>query len=408
MSPESLLKTLSVRVKDKHATVLERMAFEVNQVWNLANEISHDAYRIPVPGVGWVNGGEWLSAFDIQKRLAGINKARGWVIRSATIQEVVAIHAKARNQFKRSKLRWRVSNGSRRSLGFIPFKARAARFENGKIRFAGQSFAVWDSYGLDCYKFRSGSFSQDARGRWYFNIVVETEKRTVPEGASAIGIDLGLKDVAVCSDGTRLENIQPYRELEQKLEMAQRAGKKHRARAIHARIRNQRKNALHQFSSRLVKQHAAIFVGNVSSLPLAKTRMAKSVLDAGWGMLRAQLKYKALARSVVFEEIDEAYTTQTCSCCGQIGPNSPKGRAGLGIREWTCHACGTTHDRDINAGRNILALGHERLAGGSPDFRYGVGVNLPGNCLFQHLTLCPMREVLRTNPSECAQVVPPV
>ncbi|WP_455380012.1 RNA-guided endonuclease InsQ/TnpB family protein [Acidihalobacter prosperus] len=362
--PKTTLKTLSLRVKDKHAKVLSSMAFEVNQVWNLANELSYEAWYIPVPFEGWIQG-VWLRAFDIQKALSGINKARDWLIGSATIQEVIAVHGKSRRQFKTSKLRWRVSNGPKRNLGWIPFKARAARFEGGKVRFAGHSFGVWDSYGLDDYKFRAGSFAQDARGRWYFNICVEVSvEHRLPSGTSAIGIDLGLKDVATCSDGKRLEAHRSYRTLEASLGIAQRARKKNRVRAIHARVRNRRKDALHQFSSKLVKANAAIFVGNVSSAKMAKTRMAKSVLDAGWSMLRTQLQYKAIAQGVVFEEVDEAYTTQTCSCCGVISASSPKGRAGLGIREWTCVDCGAVQDRDINAARNILALGHQRLAGG--------------------------------------------
>ena len=114
----------------------------------------------------------------------------------------------------------------------------------------------------------------------------------------------------------------------------------------------------------MAENYGAIFIGDVSSKKLTKTKMAKSVLDAGWGMLKTQLKYKAIARSVMFEEINEKYTTQICSCCGVISGNSPKGRAGLGIREWICCECGAIHDRDINAAKNILALGHERLAVG--------------------------------------------
>ncbi|OZB22923.1 MAG: transposase, partial [Pseudomonas sp. 34-62-33] len=67
-----------------------------------------------------------------------------------------------------------------------------------------------------------------------------------------------------------------------------------------------------------------------------------------------------------FEVVNERYTTQACSCCGSISASSPKGRAGLRIREWTCVDCGTAHDRDINAARNILAAGHRRLAVGIP------------------------------------------
>ncbi|MXD23136.1 transposase, partial [Escherichia coli] len=80
---------------------------------------------------------------------------------------------------------------------------------------------------------------------------------------------------------------------------------------------------------------------------------AKSILDAGGFMLKTQLEYKAIARSVVFEVVDESYSTQACSCCVAISANSPKGRARLRIGEWTCCECGTTHDRDVNAAKNI-------------------------------------------------------
>ncbi len=98
---------------------------------------------------------------------------------------------------------------------------------------------------------------------------------------------------------------------------------------------------------------------------LAQTKLAKSVLDASWTTLRTMLKYKCENAGVWYEEVNESYTTQTCSCCGSRS-SSPKGRAGLGIREWQCMECGTLHDRDVNSALNILALGHERLAVGIP------------------------------------------
>ena len=326
-------KTLSVRVKDKHAAVLRQMAFEVNQVFNLANEITSNAYSNE--GEFGAQVPKWLSAFDVQKLTAGIQKERGYIIGSATVQEVITDHGKARKQFKRSRLRWRISGGTRRSLGWVPFKSRA------------------------------GSFSEDSRGRWYFNVCVEVE--TQPTTAtSAIGIDLGLKDYATPSEGEKLEAGCFYRDLEPALGKAQRANKKARVRAIHAKIKNRLKDALHKYSTALVNSHAAIFVGDVSSNKLVKTRMAKSVLHAGWFMLKTQLEYKAIARSVVFEVVNERYSTQACSCCGAISANSPKGRAGLRIRKWTCCECGTAHDRDVNAAKNILAAGHRRLAAGIP------------------------------------------
>ncbi|EAA5258670.1 transposase [Salmonella enterica subsp. enterica] len=356
-------KTLSVRVKDRHAAVLRQMAFEVNQVFNLANEITSVAYSIA--GEFGAQKPQWLSAFDVQKLLLKERNERGYTIPSHTVQEIVASHGKARKQFKRSRLRWRISGGARRSLGWIPFKVGSAVWKNGAVRFAGKLFNVWDSYGLSGFKFRAGSFSEDSRGRWYFNVCVEVD--TAPTaGTTAVGVDLGLKDYATPSEGEKLEAGRFYRDLESALGKAQRANKKARVRAIHAKIKNRRKDALHKFSTALVNSHAAIFVGDVSSSKLAKTKMAKSVLDAGWFMLKTQLEYKAIARSVVFEVVNERYSTQACSCCGAISANSPKGRADLRIREWTCCECGTTHDRDVNAAKNILAAGHCRLAVGIP------------------------------------------
>jgi len=188
------------------------------------------------------------------------------------------------------------------------------------------------------------------------------------QGKTPVGIDLGLKDFATLSNGQKIEAQRTYRKYEQKLGVAQRANQKQRVKSIHAKIKNIRSDFLHKLSRQLVDNHAAIFVGNVNAKGLAKTKLAKSVLDAGWTAFRTMLKYKSQQAGVWFEEVNEAYTTQTCSCCGSR-QNSPKGRAGLGIREWTCQGCGTTHDRDVNAAKNILAAGHCRLAVGIPVLR---------------------------------------
>ena len=366
------IKTLQLRVKDKHSKLLSQWAFEVNQVWNAANELSAEFGSLRIPGVGWVDGK--VSEYDLINELKTIRVERGLSLGAATVQSVISQHAKSRKQFKKHKLRWRASSGSKRALGWVPFKAAGIKYMNGQIRFCGTFFSLWDSYDLSKYDLSQGSFSQDARSRWYFNVTVKVEAQA-SMGTSAIGIDLGLKDTATCSDGTQLARKQRYRNLELKLGIAQRANKSKLVKKIHAKIKNQRKDDTHQFTTKLVKQYSAIFVGNVSSSKLAKTKMAKSVLDAGWFMLKTQLEYKANARSIVFEEVNESYTTQTCSCCGVVSHNSPKGRAGLGIREWTCAECGTVHDRDINAARNILRLGHQSLAGGIPVIYGGEDVN---------------------------------
>lgn len=357
-------KTLKVRIKDKHADVLNRMAFECNQVWNAANETSAEFSWVPVPEVGYMN--MQTSGFDLMKELKGIRKDRDMIIGAGTVQEVIAAHAKARKQFKKNKLRWRSSGGARRALGWVPFKSGAAVWVNGQIRFCGIHFKCWDSYGLSQYDFRSGSFSQDARGRWYFNIVVHIDVEERIAGNGEIGIDLGLKTTATCSNGDTLERQDCYRNSEEKLGKAQRANKKKQVQTIHAKIKNRRADAIHKFSNKIVKENSLIVVGNVSASGLAKTKMAKSVLDAGWAMLKRCLEYKSIGTQGVFLEVNEAYSTQVCSSCGCIGDNSPKGLADLNKRSWECSHCGALLGRDINAALNILRKGHLALAVGIP------------------------------------------
>ena len=343
-------KTLRIRVKDKHAKVLSRMAFEVNQVWNAANELSAAYSWVPIPGVGFISCN--TSEFDLQKELKSIRKERELGIGAATVQAVISQHAKSRKLFKKNKLQWRASSGSKRALGWVQFKAAGVKLVNGQIRFCGEFLGIWDSYDLSKYELGTGSFSEDARGRWYFNTTVKVEVQP-GEGRKSVGIDLGLKTAATCSDGFKLERRRITDAFAEKLARAQRANKTKLIKTIHARIKNTRNDAIHKFTTEMVENYGAIFVGDVSSSKLARTRMAKSVLDTGWGMLKTQLEYKAIARSVVYQEVNEKNTTQTCSSCGVISAGSPKGRAGLRIREWSCCECGATHDRDVNAAKNI-------------------------------------------------------
>ena len=348
------IKTIRVRIKDKHAKVLRLLANEVNFVWNYCNELSLKYTQ---------RTGKFLSGYDLQKYTAGAGK-EGFNLNSASVQMVGHEFATRRKQFKKLKLRWRKSTGSHRSLGWIPFRSDCISYKGGQLRFSGLKFNVWDSYGLANYAFGTGSFSEDSRGRWYFNATVRVETKTTI-ATQSVGIDLGLKECAVTSDNQRLIGRE-YRKLEQRLGILQRANKKLEVKNIHAKIKNRRKDAMHKFSTMLTQEYGAIFVGNVSSKGLIQTKMAKSTLDAGWSSLKTMLEYKSAYAGVVFEEVNEAYTTQTCSCCGEISDNSPKGRAGLRIREWICSDCGSSNDRDLNAARNILALGHERLAVGIP------------------------------------------
>ena len=319
------------------------MALETNTVWNFANELSDRMIR---------ERGHWMSGFDFSPYTVGASKEFEY-IGSVTIREVCEQFASKRQAAKRRKLRWRKSFGERRSLGWVPFKARAAKWKNGQVVFAGQHFKVWDSYGLSRYVFRAGCFTEDARGRWYFCAAVAAPVE-MSMGQGAVGIDLGLKATATCSDGQVLEG-RTYRKYEKKLAAAQRARRFRQARAIGAKTRNVRRDELHQFSTRLVRRYGEIYVGDVSSAKLVRTKMAKGVNDAAWSNLKRFLDYKSRQAGILYQEVNEAYTTRGCSECGSM--SGPQGLGALSVRAWRCGGCGARHDRDVNAARNICRLG---------------------------------------------------
>jgi putative transposase len=131
--------------------------------------------------------------------------------------------------------------------------------------------------------------------------------------------------------------------------------------SIHAKIKNSRKDFYHKESTRIAKQFASIYVGNVKSQDIIDKNikpLTKSVYDASWYFLKTLLEYKAIKLGGTFKEVYEAYSTQTCSVCGER--SGPKGPDGLGIREWNCK-CGAFHKRDVNAAINILRSGHGTL-----------------------------------------------
>jgi putative transposase len=342
--------TYRYRVKDaKSRRVLQRMANCVNMVWNYCNDAQRHAVR-------W--GQKWPSGFDLNRLTAGASKEIG--LGAQTLQAIGQQYAISRQAQRKRRLRYR----GKRTLGWVPFKALGIRHESDAFRFMGHSFRVWLSRPVNG-AIRCGSFAQDAMGHWYINLVCEVAEHAAC-GQGMVGIDLGLKTTASMSDGSKYDGLRAYRAIEPKLAVAQRAHKKKRAQALHAKAKNRRLDGLHKLSTKLVSQNKLVAVGNVNSLALVKTRMAKSTLDAGWGLLRTMLRYKTLARGAAYRDVDEHYSSQMCSACGSLPKSRPKGIAQLGIREWTCSDCGTGHDRDVNAARNILALGCQRLAEGIP------------------------------------------
>jgi putative transposase len=204
----------------------------------------------------------------------------------------------------------------------------------------------------------------DPAGRYHASFVVEVPDQPLPRSESEVGIDLGLTMFAALSNGRKVDNPRFARKAARKLRKAQRAlsrkrrGSKNRAKArrtvaaCHARVCDTRRDWLHKQSTAIIGENQAVYVEDLCVVGLARTRLARSVHDAGWATFVRMLEYKAARHGRSFARIDRWFpSTRTCSVCGRVGEANP-----LSVREWTC-PCGAVHDRDVNAARNILAAG---------------------------------------------------
>ena len=363
--PRLLYKTFSFRVKDATSRkYLVRLGNAVNTVWNYCNEISQKSAQ---------RGPKWAT----KKQLRDLTKGAGreldlpsQVLPSQVVQEVIDEFIIKRRAAGRPQLRWRKSFGSKRSLGWLPFTNQDIAVEGSIALLRGQKFRLWKRRDIEG-RIKSGNFSQDARGRWYCNLVCEIERPAPVNRNRVVGIDLGFTSVATAHNAPDLEQARFYHDLEPKLAQAQRRRRKRLIKTIHAKIANRRKDALHKYSRAVVNDAGAVFVGNVSSSWQISSGRGKATHDVSWSMLRNFLQYKCDQAGVVFAEVDEKLTTQTCSAC--LSVNGPKGHKGLAIRQWVCGECGTVHDRDGNAAINIARLGCEALGlcPGSPAFHGG-------------------------------------
>jgi putative transposase len=202
---------------------------------------------------------------------------------------------------------------------------------------------------------------RDCAGRYFASFVIEAEPGALSETEPVVGIDLGLKHFAVLSDGRKITSPWFLRRAEKHLKRAQRVlsrkqeGSRNQDKArtkvarAHARVADARHDFHHQLSTRLIREHQAAAVEDLAVKALGRTRLAKSIHDAGWSAFVAMLEYKArlYGRTVIrigrFEP-----TSQTCSACGdRYGPKP------LHVRVWQCRACGAWLDRDINAAVNV-------------------------------------------------------
>ncbi len=326
--------------------------------------------------------GENISDTEVQRRvvtLAKLTPEREWLGEVASVALVQACRD-ARRAYKN----WFDSLKGRRKGPKVRHPKPRRKHGKQSIRLTRNGVAL---YGERLYVAKVGDIKvqwsrdlssvpssvtviREPDGRYYASFVVE--RATLPLSACdrEIGVDLGLNSLIVTSDGGAIPNPRFLRKASKRLRRAQRvlsrrqegsanrARARHRVAVLHRKVRETRLDHAHKTALRLVRDNQAVYAEDLAVSGLMRTRLARSVSDAGWSQLMRCVEEKAAQYGRTFARIGRFEpTSQVCSACGVKDGPKP-----LIVREWACAACGTVHDRDVNAAKNILALGRrERL-----------------------------------------------
>jgi putative transposase len=322
--------------------------------------------------------GEKISDTEVQRRvitLAKLTPERAWLGEVASVALVQACQD-ARRAYKN----WFDSLSGLRKGPKIRHPKPRRKHGRQSIRLTRNGFSM---HGQQLYVAKIGDIRvqwsrdlpsvpssvtviREPDGRYYASFVVQREAAPLPPCNREVGIDLGLASLAVTSDGDDvIPNPRFLRAKERRLARAQRMlsrrqkGSANRARArrrvaaLHRKVRETRLDHAHKTALRLVRDNQTVYAEDLPVSGLARTRLAKSVHDAGWAQLLRLIEEKAAQYGRTFTRIGRFEpTSQVCSACGV-----KDGRKPLSVRTWACPACGTVHDRDVNAARNILAAG---------------------------------------------------
>ncbi len=282
---------------------------------------------------------------------------------------------------------------SRRGRQSAHYTRRAFTLRGGELRLAKMAAPVrfvwsWPDVDITALNPAMVIVARESDGRWYVTFAIDADApEPLEQTGHAVGVDLGVTDFAVTSGGEKIANPRHLERKARRMARYQRRlarcqqGSANREKArlkaarAHRKVRNARRDFLHRASTRLVRQHDVIVIEDLAVAHLIRNRrLARAISDAGWGEFRRQLEYKCDRYGRELIVISRWYpSSKTCSACGHLLVG-----LSLSTRHWTCPSCGTRHDRDVNAAKNILAAGRA-VARGSPGDACGAGVRHPGS-----------------------------
>ncbi|BDI19332.1 transposase [Nostoc cf. commune SO-36] len=257
----------------------------------------------------------------------------------------------------------------KRNGGSAEFTKSAFKWRDGKLFLAKSSEALdirWSRAIPDNAEPSTVNVKLSPSGRWSVSLLVDIEIDPLPESPNSVGIDLGITSLIVLSTGEKVANPKGFKAKRAKLRIAQKSlsrkqkgsNNRHKSRLkvanIHAQISDARNDFLHKLTTRLVRENQTIAVEDLAVKNMIKNRkLALAISDASWGELVRQFEYKCDWYGRTLVKIDRWFpSSKRCGNCGHIVDKLP-----LNVREWDCPKCGTHHDRDINASKNILAAG---------------------------------------------------
>ncbi|WP_406497545.1 transposase [Streptomyces sp. NBC_00846] len=349
---------------DAQAAELSRTFGCVRKVYNLALAARTEAW-VRQERVNYNATSAMLTAWKKTEELAFLNQ-----VSSVPLQQTLRHLQTAFTNFFGKRAKYPRFKSRKKSRKSAEYTTSGFRFRDGELTLAKMTEPldiVWSRPLPEGARPSTVTVSQDAAGRWFVSLLCDDPSvQPLPATDSAVGIDVGLDHLLTLSTGEKIANPRHERRDRARLAKAQRrlsrkargeganrAKARRKVAEIHARIADRRRDLLHKLTTRLVRENQTLVIEDLTVCNMVKNHtLARAISDASWSEFRSMLEYKAAwyGREVI--AVDRWFpSSKLCSACGTLAEKMP-----LNVRTWTCD-CGTTHDRDVNAAKNLLAAG---------------------------------------------------